>query len=321
VRVAHKIVTVDTPRERDLYGMLKIELVSGDGTAIYVERSSTMTQYAYGSPIAVAEPGHSGCGVHDWHWGIEGFTIYPIKPGTVVLRVLVDPDPEPEGDGVPTETATITVVCPEHAPDKKLVYKTFIPCAIADPPFIDYVAGDGRGFVAAYNASSRTRQQIMARVRANTDPIHDYIESFDMSHEYASSSVTTTSGPCPYVLNPGATPTASVTATDPPHLLANMVILSDPKPWERIREIGFRVNAAYPLLPGSCPISVEFYVDLKECGGHMWWRTHGNHDDFPAHEVYLDDMPIHTFDPMDNGFFNLCGSGTNYDITTWTLIP
>jgi len=38
-------------------------------------------------------------------------------------------------------------------------------------------------------------------------------------------------------------------------------------------------------------------------------------------EVYLDDMPIHTFDPMDNGFFNLCGSGTNYDITTWTLIP
>lgn len=112
--VTHRIVTHDTPRTRDLHGMLRLSLVSGDPDVVdirYVDEP-----YALDSPIPVIETGHAGCDEHTWHSGEATFTVIPRNTGDVTLKAQVDPDPECcEGDGGSTVEAqvTITVIGPD----------------------------------------------------------------------------------------------------------------------------------------------------------------------------------------------------------------
>ena len=108
--VTHRIVTIETGRQRDLPGKLRLNLFSGDSTIVEITRTQTGAVYSLGSPISVLETGHVGCGVHTWHQGWEHFGLKPLKPGSLVLEAVVDPDPEfPEGDGQPTKRAKIHI--------------------------------------------------------------------------------------------------------------------------------------------------------------------------------------------------------------------
>jgi hypothetical protein len=107
IPVTHRIVTFNTPRARDLHGKMRINLKSGDATAI--ELTYNGVGYTIGTDIAVTEAGHSGCGVHDWHTGTETFGFKGKKSGVVVLEAVVDPDPDDGGDGQPNQKLTITV--------------------------------------------------------------------------------------------------------------------------------------------------------------------------------------------------------------------
>lgn len=109
INIIHSIVTTNTPRERDLHGKLRL-FVDGDSSLI------SLGGYTPGTPIAVTEEGHWGCDVHDWHRGVEPFTLTGLKKGSVSLRAEVDPDPEtPEGDGGVRTTATVNVQIVEIA--------------------------------------------------------------------------------------------------------------------------------------------------------------------------------------------------------------
>ncbi len=106
--VVHRIVTHDTPRTRDLHGVLRLSHVSGDPTVVDLRFAGD--PYSLDSPIAVTETGHSGCGDHTWHSGVVAFGLIPVKAGEVTLKAQVDPDPECcEGDGVPTVEPTIQI--------------------------------------------------------------------------------------------------------------------------------------------------------------------------------------------------------------------
>jgi len=144
--IDHRIVTYDTPRGRDLYGRLRLTVESGDPDVVTLLVNGL--PYTIGSAIQVVEAGHLGCGVHTWHDGSELFEVYPMKGGTVTLRVEVDPDPEPEGDGPPRRTAQITIQVPDFG-EHEIAYKTFIQCqAVVNPsPFplcCDYFDGNNR---------------------------------------------------------------------------------------------------------------------------------------------------------------------------------
>ncbi len=108
IPVRHRIVTHNTGRSRDLYGMLRLSRVTGDPTVVDILYRGEA--YALGSPIPVIESGHGGCGDHTWHDGVATFRLTPRKIGEVTLKAQVDPDPECcEGNGVPTVEAQVTV--------------------------------------------------------------------------------------------------------------------------------------------------------------------------------------------------------------------
>lgn len=107
IPVTHRIVTVNTPRARDLTGVLRLNLKQGDASALEITYNGNA--YALGTDIPVKETGHWGCGVHDWHTGTETFGFKGKKGGDVVLEAVVDPDADDGGDGQPNQKLTITV--------------------------------------------------------------------------------------------------------------------------------------------------------------------------------------------------------------------
>ncbi len=107
VTIQHKIVTINTPKERDLYGKLKLTITSGDASDLTVKHSGS--SYTFGTELPVVETGHVGCGRHDWHTGNETFEFTAKKAGTYVMKVAVDPDADISGDGQATKIATITL--------------------------------------------------------------------------------------------------------------------------------------------------------------------------------------------------------------------
>ncbi len=107
VSIQHKIVTVNTPRSRNLPGKLNIRLKSGNGSIVDITQNGA--SYALGSPIDVVEYGHSGCGIHDWHLGYTNFEFTGLAKGEVVFEIECDPDPDDGGDGVATKKLELTI--------------------------------------------------------------------------------------------------------------------------------------------------------------------------------------------------------------------
>ncbi len=106
--VVHRIITVNTPRERPLRGMLRLTRKSGDASIIRLTHNQK--PYQLGTQIPVEELGHVGCGIHDWHGGIEQFSVFGVKPGRMVIEAEVDPVADDGGDGTATKKATIDIL-------------------------------------------------------------------------------------------------------------------------------------------------------------------------------------------------------------------
>lgn len=106
----HRIVTINTPKARDLKGTIKLNKVSGDESCAkwLVVNDNVEAPYSFGEAIPIVEPGHEGCGVHDWHGGEQFFGLIPQKPGEVVLESEVDPE-----QGSPTKKAQLKIVIVE----------------------------------------------------------------------------------------------------------------------------------------------------------------------------------------------------------------
>lgn len=105
----HRIVTINTPKKRDLTGKMQLNKVSGDESCVklFSVKDDVESPYALGQAIPIVEPGHEGCGVHEWHEGSQFFGFIPVKAGQVVLEAVVDPD---QGSSTKTAKLTITIV-------------------------------------------------------------------------------------------------------------------------------------------------------------------------------------------------------------------
>ena len=102
----HRIVTINTPAERDLTGVIRLNKISGDESCLnlLVVNDNTESPYTFGQDVPIEEKGHSGCGVHDWHEGSQLFGFVPLSAGEVVLEAVVDPN-----DGSPQSNAQLTI--------------------------------------------------------------------------------------------------------------------------------------------------------------------------------------------------------------------
>lgn len=102
----HRIVTINTPKKRDLTGKIQLNKISGDESCVKLlsVKDDVESPYNLGLPLPIVEPGHFGCGVHENHQGEQYFGFIPVKAGQVVLEAVVDPD-----QGSPTKKAKITI--------------------------------------------------------------------------------------------------------------------------------------------------------------------------------------------------------------------
>ncbi len=92
--VLHRIITEDSPDKRDLKGKMKLTFKSGDASAFDLETDQGLgfIPYALGTEIPVEEPGHEGCGLHDWHAGLQEFRVKSKKKGVLTVTASVKPD-------------------------------------------------------------------------------------------------------------------------------------------------------------------------------------------------------------------------------------
>jgi len=93
--IEHKIITVNSPQERNMIGTLKVEVVEGDASDFIIRsKDGVMT---FPANIAIDDGGHSGCGRHDWHSGSDRFEAVALdsessEPALVKLKFTTDPD-------------------------------------------------------------------------------------------------------------------------------------------------------------------------------------------------------------------------------------
>lgn len=335
--VLYKIVPGCTPHPAMLTGMLRLELVSGDPNTVHFSRGPSQVQYTLGSNIPISVGPHQGCGGCSWHWGYDEFTVRPLKPGTLRLRVVVDPDPGPGGVGPPI-TDSLTIIIPPFR-EHEIIYKTFIQCqAVVNPSPLptccSYFAGDNRYLsytqgqaFGSNELGSRTAQ----RVRVTVDPDKPGIvlgslqQQFGMSKGYAVGSIWSPnpSAPCEFELAPGAMPSHTDTQTSS---ISFQELTPPPAAvGERIRRFQILVSAADPLELSSyiCPIVVDIKFDIKECGGSAWYRLQaGERTQYPAHEMYLNGSH-HTLtytpnDPDDSTY--LCAPNTPINMSEWWIL-
>ena len=116
--IGHKIITHDTPKGRNLFGKLKLKVVSGDPGVVGLTQDGDGV--LEGTKRDIIERGHSGCGIHTWHWGTETYKFTGVKPGKVVLQAEVDPDPDDGGDGPPVLSPPFTVYVVKFVQNKPL---------------------------------------------------------------------------------------------------------------------------------------------------------------------------------------------------------
>lgn len=326
--ITHRIVTLDTPRTRSLFGKLMLTLQSGDATGIKilkngpVEFGGTGVPYTFGSQIQVVEHGHSGCGVHTWHSGTETLYVKPIKPGTYVFKADVDPDPEPEGNGVSESPATITVVVPPYK-QHEVIYKTFIQCPMVFNPFSVGIIpalfeGDNRYFgknlglnFAGPILGSRSAQKVIVTcdpsLPAFVGPSLQQAFGLTKGWDHSLGGELYPGTPCPYALDPLIQPPPAPTATGTQvvnNSTLNLTITHQPPTPEgcQVTRIVVHVAGSNPLVPGAPDIKADYNIDIKECGGNAYFMVTGTHSKFPAHEMYIDTAEVLQFNPLLYGY-------------------
>ena len=112
------IVTINTPEPRTLEGTLNLTMQTGDPMIAEMYYDEQEIGFPWSGPVS--NPGHFGCGVHDWHTSSMDFEFYSFEPGTWTLEASVDPD---EGDSFKTSTINVVFargLVPDYNRDGKI---------------------------------------------------------------------------------------------------------------------------------------------------------------------------------------------------------
>lgn len=219
---------------------------------------------------------------------------------------------------------TIHIV--EYAPIT-IRYTAFIPCQILLgpplPPFVDgpaYFAGDDRSFSATasnYRVGYHKTMVISEHMPQSPDEIplsNDMgFPVFGTSFGFpAAAGIASVLVPgCPWRLAPGAIPNATAT------------LVPDGANWrfsltqvaQNSVEVKIYANASNPAYPfGSPPIRVEMMIDIAQDvnqddgnQGVSFVRIFGARTFFPAHEAWINEHKIHSYDPRPSGIQPLEG--------------
>ncbi len=191
--------------------------------------------------------------------------------------------------------------------------RVFIPSPALDAPWITgtrYFSGDGRGF--AYSGGT-SRAEIHASVTLTSAAegrasIASNSRVWGESKEYASSDVRHPAGKPDWwyelVGNPSPIDRATLQLTD--SNLNFSAVQHDFAGGETGASYGrfrLQVDGGLPLMPSVTPnINADLYLDLKRgASGQLLAQLTGNHDGFPAYELYVNGQRIHHYDPVAAG--------------------
>ena len=304
--VGHRIVTVNTPRARDLQGKLRLIVVGGDPSCVQIRKDSPSGPVvSLGSPVQVVEPGHVGCGVHTWHEGTQTFYVLAVKKGTVTLMAEVDPDPEVEGDGRPSQRSQVTIEAGKSSRGVMISYTGIIPCGAvlnANPFLPQFGCYGGDLPVAGPITTYRFLQSNFITLDPDALPLANnrllQTHSFGESKGYAP--VSCTPGALWYCMgiSPLApVPIASQTLQATP---LNTVMVVDQLANGDFRSVHL-LDATIPLDPMAPAINGSLSVFLKECNGEIYYSILGTHDGFPAHMIFIGFQLVYTYDPLAAG--------------------
>ncbi len=184
--------------------------------------------------------------------------------------------------------------------------RLFIPAPVVDGPGGAF-GGDGRGF--SYNGGS-ARADLKARVKLRQDgtPQVTIVDRrWGESTAYASSDVVAVPGKPDWWKDKrsGARPTQRATlAASNDNLNLSVggstrdnieVTMSD------ATVVRFHVDGGIPLMSLAPNINADLRLHLKREGGAIQAKLLGDHDGFPAYEVYVEGQRIYGYDPVAAG--------------------
>lgn len=191
--------------------------------------------------------------------------------------------------------------------------RVFIPSPALDAPWLTgtrYFSGDGRGF--AYRGGS-SRAEIHAKVSLTSaasgrGSVVSSTETWGETKEYRERDVRHVRGkpdwwfeliddPSPIDRGRLAASPSNLNFTSREHDFSGG---ESGASYGRFR---FYVDGGIPLMPSITPnINADLYLDLKRgASGQLLVRLEGNHDGFPAYELYVNGQRIHHYDPVAAG--------------------
>ena len=213
----------------------------------------------------------------------------------------------------------------------EIKYRAFIPSPALSGPFFDNYHGDGRGF--SYSGGT-SRGELTCQVDmspggglSNLRYAH---RGWSPSHSYSSSDTSAVAGKPIWWLDlaAGAVPTGTAScATNDDTLRAfiggsgttvNVLAVA-----ENASLVTIWMAGNNPLIPGSPDIDATVAVLLRRTStGGIEAKAYGSHDGFPAHELYVNQQQLYTYDPVaaGNGPSNLIApEDINVD-TGWSTV-
>lgn len=202
--------------------------------------------------------------------------------------------------------------------------RTFIPSPgvyFSDfPTPLPLFGGDGRGFDYS-GGTNRSFQGVEVDPRRPSPIVSGPSVNFGVTNQYGSSNGASVVNK-PYwwwVINAGATPTATarlgVTTAN------NNVQVTRLSPTQV--KVTFFLKGPNPLVPVAPPIQADIAVFIRGGGGiRPQYRIEGNHDGFPAYELYINGNLVYLYDPESSGKspYNLGGSLDELVSVPWNNI-
>ncbi|MBT8410001.1 MAG: DUF3238 domain-containing protein, partial [Alphaproteobacteria bacterium] len=209
-------------------------------------------------------------------------------------------------------------------------YRMFIPSPVVKgPPLHDDYGGDGRGF--SYSSGS-SRGEIVATVNLSTglgiDGIDVTRRDWGESTSYDSDDTVAVSGKPDWWRDKA--PGASVKSRDTLRASAdNLNIVPGTGGQRGVRvyaegasAVTIHAAGANPLVTMSPDIDADLSVLFRNNNGLIQAMALGNHDGFPAHELYVNGELIYSYDPVaaGNGPMSLVGT-SDIDVDTgWKTV-
>ena len=202
--------------------------------------------------------------------------------------------------------------CGTDMDDVDVKFRAFIPSPavwLAAPGYYDVTGGDKRGY--SYNQGTH-RAEIHACVRLPSKGVPASLKilnrNWGCSTAYRASDSTTVSGfPKWYVaLKPGATPAASARQqlTDSNLKIAFGGTRGQHDTYaltSKSTVLSLHADGRNPLISVAPAINADLSLFLKREGDVLRCLVCGDHDGFPAYELYVNGVLIYCYDPIAGG--------------------